>query len=30
MNAATPWMTFLWPTMLWAMLALPEIGRAHV
>ncbi len=25
MNAAAPWMTFLWPSMLWAMLALPVI-----
>jgi Ca-activated chloride channel family protein len=31
MNAtATPWMTFLWPTMLWAMLALPVIVALYV
>jgi len=30
MNAATPWMTFLWPSMLWAMLALPVIVALYV
>ena len=31
MNAtATPWMTFLWPTMLWAMVALPVIVLLYV
>jgi Ca-activated chloride channel family protein len=30
MNAAAPWMTFLWPTMLWAMLALPVIVALYV
>src|SRR4029079_10137166 len=28
--AASPWMTFLWPSMLWAMLALPLIVVLYV
>jgi Ca-activated chloride channel family protein len=30
MTAASPWMTFLWPSMLWAMLALPLIVALYV
>jgi Ca-activated chloride channel family protein len=30
MNASTPWMTFLWPSMLWALLALPVIVFLYV
>jgi len=30
MTAASPWMTFLWPSMLWAMLALPLIVVLYV
>jgi len=30
MTPASPWMTFLWPSMLWAMLALPLIVALYV
>ena len=30
MMPATPWITFLWPTMLWALLALPAIVLLYV
>ena len=30
MNPASPLMTFLWPSMLWAMLALPVIVALYV
>ena len=30
MNTVTPFMTFLWPSMLWAMLALPVVVALYV